>query len=152
MGGGGYRLWILATVALLAVVAGPIFSAAVELPGRGVWAQSAPGAPTAVTLTSNSTEIEASWTAPSGTITDYDVQYKLSSASNYTDASYDGTATNTTITGLTNGSKYDVQVRAENSSGNSDWSTVASVAVWLPTAPGGRRCCRLPLQRVRGSS
>ncbi len=93
-----------------------------------------------------------SWTAPSGTITDYDVQYKLSSASSYTDANYDGTATTFTIKGLTNGSKYDVQVRAENSAGDGAWSTVESVVVWLPTVPGGLMSRSAPLQRVRGSS
>ncbi len=87
----------------------------------------------APTVTANSTtpttKIDVSWTAPTTTqmsgkpaVTDYDVQYRLSGASTWTDASFTGTGTSTTLTGLTAGKTYEVQVRAVNAEGNGAWS------------------------------
>ena len=86
-----------------------------------------PAAPT-VTVSNNSTtpetKIDVSWTAPDMTgkpaISDYDVQYRLSGAS-WTDASFSGTGTSTTLSGLTEGKSYEVQVRAVNAEGNGAW-------------------------------
>ena len=55
-------------------------------------------------------------------VDDYDVQYRLSGGSTWTDASYTGTGTSTTLTGLTKGKSYEVQVRAVNAEGNGAWS------------------------------
>ena len=70
-----------------------------------------------------------SWTAPTTTemsgkpaVSDYDVQYRQSGVSTWTDASYTGTGTSTTLTGLTAGKTYEVQVRAVNDEGNGEWS------------------------------
>ena len=72
------------------------------------------------------TKQDVAWTAPDMTgkpaITDYDVQYRQHGASNWTDASFSGTGTSTTLTGLTEGKSYEVQVRATNAEGTSDWS------------------------------
>ena len=83
--------------------------------------------------TTPSTKIDVSWTAPTTTqmsgkpaVSDYDVQYKLSGGSTWTDASYTGTGTSTTLTGLTKGKSYEVQVRAVNAEGDGAWSNSGS--------------------------
>ena len=82
-----------------------------------------------------------SWTAPAAngaTISDYDVQYKLSSTNSWTEwnPGNTGTTIGAIITGLNNGQGYDVQVCATNSVGNSPWSDSASgtPAAAAPTA------------------
>ena len=87
-------------------------------------------APTVAANTSTpSTKLDASWTAPTTTqmsgkpaVDDYDVQYRLSGGSTWTDASFTGTTTSATLTGLTEGKSYEVQVRAVNAEGNGPWS------------------------------
>ena len=110
--------------------------------------ESPPEAPTglAVSAGTNSGELDASWTAPSGTITDYDLRYYAGSA-DPTDAadwveehetdglgSTDSTATSATIKGLKSGTAYRVQVRAANAVGESAWSS--SVAATTSAASG----------------
>ena len=93
-----------------------------------------PAAPAAPTVAANSTtptsKIDVSWTAPDMTgkpaISDYDVQYRLSGDSGWTDASFSGTGTSTTLTGLTYGKSYEVRVRATNAEGTSGWSASGS--------------------------
>ena len=85
-----------------------------------------PGVPV-LTLKPGDARIAASWTAPAGgTPTDYDLNYKLSSASDWTDASHTGTGTTATIDSLTNGSEYDVRVRANTATDTGDWSETKS--------------------------
>ncbi len=98
-----------------------------------------PGAPGMPNLTPGDQQIDVSWTAPSSdggqAITDYQVEYKLTSESEFQDAGYDrGTETMFTIGGLMNGESYQVRVRAMNSLGYGDWSPVASTAA--ASAPG----------------
>ena len=80
-----------------------------------------PGAPTGLTLTAGGQQITALWTAPSSDggspITGYRVQHRLSTASNWPNTYTTVTATTTTITGLTNGSEYEVRVAATNQNG-----------------------------------
>ena len=90
-----------------------------------------PDAPEAPTVTAaSSTSVSVSWSAPdvSGkpAITDYDVRFKLSTVNTWSDASYDGTGASTTISSLTKGSTYNVQVRATNDEGTSGWSATGS--------------------------
>ena len=84
-----------------------------------------PGKLATPTVTQNvatpKTKLDVSWTAPTTTqmagkpaVNDYDVQYKKSSDDDWTDASFTGTTTSTTLTGLDEGTEYDVQVRANN--------------------------------------
>ena len=81
-----------------------------------------PGVPV-LTLTAGDTEIAASWTAPAGgTPTGYDLEYKLSTATGWTDASHTGTGTAATIESLTNGTQYNVRVRAKTATDTGDWS------------------------------
>ena len=86
----------------------------------------------APTVTANSTtpdsKLDVSWTAPTMTgkpaVNDYDVQYRQTGATDWTEwnASNTSTTASATITGLTAGKKYDVQVRAGNHEGDGAWS------------------------------
>ena len=114
-----------------------------------------PDAPGAPTLTYSNTSLGVSWSAPANngaSITDYDVQYRACTLSTDLTCSNSSTATwestwtdrtgettsdtsrSVTLAGLTNGTAYQVQVRAANSVGESDWSTAASE--YPSTAPG----------------
>ena len=118
--------------------------------GAGDWsaaasatpAAQAPSKPDAPTLTVGSTQLKVAWDAPTANgaqITDYDVRYKRTSATTWTEwnDSDTSTAIGTIITGLSNGQSYDVQVRATNSVGDSQWSDSASAtpAAAAPAAP-----------------
>ena len=78
------------------------------------------------------TQLDVSWTALTTAqmagkpaVSDYDVQYKKKSDSTWTSPSFTGTGTSTTLTGLTEGTEYEVQVRAVNDEGNGPWSDSA---------------------------
>ena len=99
-----------------------------EPPGR-------PGRPdvTVSTLTS----LTVTWTAPGNTgpaITDYDLRYRESGR--FTDWAHDGTGTATSIRGLTQNSRYEVQVRATNDEGTSDWSPSVHGTTTANQVPG----------------
>ena len=72
------------------------------------------------------TALDVTWTAPdTGTglpVIDYDVWYRKQGEANWTDHPFTGTATQTTLTGLTADTTYEVQVRALNSDSASAWS------------------------------
>jgi len=94
-------------------------------------ANEAPDAPAAPTVTgASSTSVSVSWTAPDTSgkpdINGYDVQYQTSSASSWTNHTFTGTGTSTTISSLTAGTTYNVQVKAKNDEGNSAWSASGS--------------------------
>ena len=121
--------------------------------GDGAWSASAtgtpvsaaavPSAPSAPSLTAGDGQLGVSWTAPSdngAAIDDYDVRYRTGGGS-WTELPDDvqSTATTATITGLTNGTTYEVQVRAGNSVGDGEWSASATgtpvAAAAVPSAP-----------------
>ena len=82
-----------------------------------------PQAPTVSAATPYSLTVE--WTEPENTgtaITDYDVQYREVSSGGFTDARHEGTALRATLTGLSPGTVYEVQVRASNATGTGAWS------------------------------
>ena len=90
-------------------------------------APSAPSAPTISSVTAGGFTV--SWTAPANTgpaITAYDVQYRVSGGTAWTNASHSGTATSLTLTGLTANTGYEVQVQATNAEGTSAWSATAT--------------------------
>ena len=97
----------------------------------------APAVPLAPTLTPGDSELAVAWDAPAANgakISDYDVRYKRSSDTTWSDHSHTGAGTETTISGLTNGQAYEVQVRANNRVGGSDWSPSARatpLAGWI---------------------
>ena len=90
----------------------------------------APGQPAVPTVAEATlTTLKVTWAVPANTgpeITDYDVQYKASGESEFTDAEYDGTDLTTTLTGLKPGTSYEVQVRATSDEGTGAWSESGS--------------------------
>ena len=121
---------------------------AVNARGDGLWSPSAsaspaaqkPAAPAAPTLASGNASLEVNWVAPAAngsSITDYDVQYSSDSGATWEefDSSTTSTDTSATVTGLINGTSYQVQVRAVNSVGDGPWSPSATLKAGLPAAP-----------------
>ncbi|MBT0774216.1 fibronectin type III domain-containing protein [Kineosporia sp. J2-2] len=135
---GRRALWarvVIAVMALVAVMAGQIVAVS-----GAAYAASAPGAPTGLTGTGGVSQVGLRWKAPTSTggaaISDYIVQYRLSSVSSWSTFA-DGTSTTlaATVTGLTNGSAYTFQVAAKNSAGTGAYSSTVS-ATPAATAPG----------------
>ena len=97
-----------------------------------------PGTPLSPRVTAvSSTSLQVSWDAPDNigpSITDYDYQYMSSTDSSWTEITNTTIlATSVTIQGLTPSTSYDVEVRAKNSEGTSDWS---SPGIGSTNAPG----------------
>ena len=93
-----------------------------------------PGAPTIDSVTAGDSTLTVVWTAPGGVsgITAYDLRYIRTDASDKTDPNWtpidDAWTTGDlqyTITGLTGGVGYDVQVRAVTT-GDGEWSATAT--------------------------
>ena len=86
----------------------------------------APATPTVSAVADSNTRLTVSWDAPANAgkpdIDSYDVQYRLSGATAWTDGPQNVTTTTTTVSGLTADTLYEVQVRATNDEGDSDWS------------------------------
>ena len=112
-----------------------------------------PGVPTSLTANRGNAQIDLSWTAPTDTggsgitITSYTVQYRACTKSTDLDCSESSptwgswtektvTKTSTTITGLTNGTAYQVQVRANNDTGaGAPTAPVKAIPAAAPAAP-----------------
>ena len=104
--------------------------------------KTAPSAPQVTSATQTGTSMLITWDAPfdgGDAIDDYDVRYKLATASTWTDAPFSGVGLSTTLTGLQGGASYQIQVRASNSVGTGAWSesylTSLSSAPTAPAAP-----------------
>ena len=123
--------------------------AAINNPGTGsyvtgtaapVAAATAPGIPTNLVLTPGDAQIEVAWAAPSSNggsaITGYDLDYKLSSSSNWINTTHSGTGRTFTITSLTNGADYDIRVAAINNPGTGSYVTGTAAPVAAATVPG----------------
>ena len=89
----------------------------------------APGAPDAPTFPSaTASSLVVNWSAPANAgpaITDYDVRWRVKgSGATWTELAdtTDSTARTATITGLAASTEYEVQVRAQNAEGDSEWS------------------------------
>ena len=104
-------------------------------------AQSTPSAPTIDSVTSGDTTLAVAWSAPAGEtgITAYDVRHIETSADEMVDSNWtvvdDAWTSGTleyTVTGLINGTEYDVQVRAVNSNGDGTWSATTTGTPALP--------------------
>ena len=91
-----------------------------------------PAAPAALRLIAEDGELRVRWEAPTDNgspIDDYDVRYRAAGTA-WTELPdvVKSTATNATISGLTNGTTYEVQVRAGNAAGDGPWSQSAERA------------------------
>jgi chitinase len=109
-------------------------------PGSG-GGGTAPSAPTGLTVTgTTSSSVSLSWTAPSGTVTGYDV---------YKNGSEIGTVTGTTdtVTGLSASTSYTFTVAAYNSVGTSAQSSQVSATT---TSSGGGGGSGLPAHLLMG--
>ena len=100
-----------------------------------------PGAPENLVLTRGNAQITVTWDAPTNnggdTVSDYDLDYKLASASGWTDSSHSGAGTSFVITGLTNGSEYDVRIAATNGAGPGPYVEDSATPLALPGPPTG---------------
>ena len=97
-----------------------------------------PAAPTGTAATATPTSLNVRWTAPRNTgpaITAYNLRYRKNSEVSWTRSNYPGTATNTTLTGLTAGTTYEVQVMAQNAEGSGPWSNTGSVLTAANAVP-----------------
>ena len=75
------------------------------------------------------TSFTVGWSAPVNTgpaVTGYEVQYRVSGTTAWTDAGHSGTAKTVELTGLQAGTAYEVQVRATNEEGMGAWSASAT--------------------------
>ena len=105
---------------------------------------SVPSAPALPIVTAGDRTLSVAWTTPStaggSPITAYELRHKESSARNVIDSwtvQPRSLARNGLIESLTNGRRYDVQVRAVNRFGNGEWSATATGAPGTVAAPGG---------------
>ena len=100
---------------------------------------SAPDAPSVTADNATPTELSVEWNAPTNTgkpaITDYDVQYRAGTSGGFTNHPHTGTTTEATITGLTQNTAYQVQVRATNADGTGTWSASGSATTAANVAP-----------------
>ena len=96
-----------------------------------------PAKPRLAAVTGTPTSLNATWTKPGlnggPEITGYNVQYKLSTASTWSDFAHSGTGVMATITGLTAGMSYQVRVQAKNGETDSDWSDASDAQNTTPT-------------------
>ena len=85
-----------------------------------------PGAPAAPVVTAEgSGSLKVSWTEPENRgpeIVDYEVRYREGGEAGYSDGGHDGTGLEVRLSGLKEGTVYEVQVRAVNQEGMSEWS------------------------------
>ena len=99
----------------------------------------APGKPAAPTVSPASvTSLTVTWTAPTNAgpvITDYDVQYREGNSGGWSDGGHNGTAVTATLTGLSENTSHQVQVRATNDEATGDWSDSGSGATDANAAP-----------------
>ena len=99
----------------------------------------APDTPFAPAVTAlSSTSLQVNWDAPDNTgppITDYDYRYRDVSAQTWTEVTNTTiTRTTETVDGLTPSTSYDVEVRAKNAEGTSEWSNPGNGATNAPGA------------------
>ena len=85
-----------------------------------------PLAPAVSSVSAPGITLNVMWNAPSNTgrpaITSYDLQYKKSSDTDWSDGPQDVTTTSTNIGSLEENTDYQVQVRASNADGDGPWS------------------------------
>ena len=85
-----------------------------------------PGAPVAPAVTAEGSDsLQVSWTEPENRgpeIVDYEVRYREGGEAGYSDGGHEGRGLEVRLSGLEEGTVYEVQVRAVNQEGISEWS------------------------------
>ena len=85
-----------------------------------------PGAPAAPVVTAEGSDsLKVSWTEPENRgpeIVDYEVRYREGGEAGYSDGGHEGRGLEVRLSGLEEGTVYEVQVRAVNQEGISEWS------------------------------
>ena len=82
-----------------------------------------PGAPWVRALDGSTDALDVRWAEIEGdAVRSYDLRYREGSSGGWTNGPQDVTGTRATIRGLESGTSYQVQLRATNSKGDSDWS------------------------------
>ncbi len=97
----------------------------------------APGLPTNLQVTATTASaVSLSWNVPGtgGSPSGYTIQYQVSGASSWTDASASGTTT--TITGLSPSTTYNFEIEAYNAGGNSGFTAAVQGTTAAGTTPG----------------
>ena len=90
---------------------------------------SVPDAPGGVSVSGGDGSVTVSWRVPPGNgaaITEQQIRWRQASGGSWTSASPSASATSFTISGLRDGTDYQVQVRAQNSEGWGAWSQSAT--------------------------
>ena len=121
-GGGGTAASVTVTITITDVS---------EAPGR-------PAAPTVMATAGSTTSLSVSWTAPATTgpdIDDYDLRYREGTSGSWSNGPQNVTATLASIGSLDAGTSYQVQVRATNDEGNSNWSPSGSGSTTAEATP-----------------
>ncbi|MCY3907174.1 MAG: fibronectin type III domain-containing protein [Anaerolineaceae bacterium] len=99
-----------------------------------------PSAPQHLRAVSLDQRIELEWDRPlsdgGSAITGYTIRHLSTPYQNWVDVPLTGGATSHTLTGLDNGTAYDIQVRARNASGDGPWSkAIMEVPRTAPSQP-----------------
>ena len=85
-----------------------------------------PGTPGAPVVTADGSDsLKVSWREPENRgpeIVDYEVRYREAGEAGYSDGGHEGTGLEVRLSGLEEGTVYEVQVRAVNEEGMSEWS------------------------------
>ena len=113
----------------------------------------APAAPAAPTATPTADTAILYWAPPDNTgpaITAYEVQYRAADDTAWTDWPHTGTDTAATITGLAPATSHELQVRAINPEGASEWSPAAITITAPATDPEPPTDPELPADPVEG--
>jgi RHS repeat-associated protein len=99
-----------------------------------------PAAPTGLTVTgTTSSSVSLSWTAPSGPVSGYDVYEITETIIGPVEeqlASFPGTGTTATVTGLSKSTSYTLNVAAYNVSGTGAYSTTVTARTGSTSPPG----------------
>ncbi len=99
----------------------------------------APAAPSVSATPGSTTSLDVGWTAPRNSgrpaITSYDLQYRVGGGGSFTAGPRDVAGTSATIAGLAKNTEYQVQVRATNDEGDSDWSAPGTGSTGRPSPP-----------------
>ena len=101
-----------------------------------------PSAPSVAATSGSTTSLDVTWTAPTNTgpaIASYDLQYREGASGTFIDGPQAVTLTSAAIASLAPGKSHQVQVRATNADGASDWSPsgTGQTSATVPGAPTG---------------